>query len=59
MVGVEMAINVVTAGAVAIIISWILYRCKKDPAVGAGPFATVIQDILSLIVYFGVASLLM
>ncbi len=58
-VGVAMAINVVIAGAVAILISWILYRCKKDPAIGAGPFATVIQDILSLVVYFGVASLLL
>lgn len=58
-VGIAMAINVVIAGAVAIIISWILYRCKKDPAVGAGPFATVVQDILSLVVYFAVASLLL
>ncbi len=58
-VGIAMAINVVIAGAVAILISWILYRCKKDPAIGAGPFATVIQDILSLVVYFGVASFLL
>ncbi|OGL66080.1 hypothetical protein A3B21_00735 [Candidatus Uhrbacteria bacterium RIFCSPLOWO2_01_FULL_47_24] len=58
-VGIAMAINVVIAGAVAILISWILYYYKRDPAVGAGPFATVVQDILSLIVYFSVASLLL
>lgn len=58
-VGLSMAINVVIAGAVAILISWILFRCKKDPAIGAGPFATVVQDILSLVVYFAVASVLL
>lgn len=58
-VGLSMAINVVIAGAVAILISWILYRFKRDPAIGAGPFATVVQDILSLVVYFAVAGLLL
>ena len=58
-VGVAMAINVVIAGAVAILISWGLYARKRDTALGAGPFATVVQDILSLVVYFTVASWLL
>lgn len=58
-VGLSMAINVVVAGTVAILISWILHVGKRDPALGAGPFATVIQDILSLVVYFAVASVLL
>lgn len=58
-VGLAMAINVVVAGTVAILISWLLYVTHRDPAIGAGPFATVIQDILSLVVYFAVASVLL
>ncbi len=58
-VGMAMAINVVIAGAVAILISWVLKATKRDPALGAGPFATVVQDILSLLVYFLVATALL
>ncbi len=58
-VGLAMAINVVLAGTVAILISWILYRAHKDPAIGAGPFATVVQDVLSLVVYFVTAKLIL
>jgi magnesium transporter len=36
-----------------------LRRFKVDPAVASGPFATVITDILTLAVYFTVASTLM
>ncbi len=32
---------------------------KVDPAVASGPFITTINDILSLIIYFGLASLLL
>ena len=28
----------------------------RDPAVGGGPLATVVQDLLSLLIYFAVAS---
>lgn len=34
----------------------ILEKLKIDPAVGSGPIATVISDLLSIIVYFSVAS---
>lgn len=52
-------IAVVFAGLIAVFIPWLLMRLKKDPALGAGPFGTVIQDILSLLVYFLVASVLL
>ncbi|MBI2551924.1 magnesium transporter [Candidatus Uhrbacteria bacterium] len=58
-VAVAMAIAIVLAGLVAIFIPWLLIRFKRDPALGAGPFATVVQDILSLLVYFAVASALL
>ena len=58
-VGIAMAIAIMLAGLVAILIPCLLMRLKKDPAIGAGPFGTVIQDILSLVVYFLVASALL
>jgi magnesium transporter len=43
------------ASAVAMVLPWILDRFDVDPAFGSGPLATVIQDLLSIIIYFGVA----
>jgi magnesium transporter len=35
-----------------------LARFGRDPAFGSGPLATVMQDLLSILAYFGVAVLL-
>jgi magnesium transporter len=42
------------AAAIGLLFPWVLARFGRDPAYGSGPVATVIQDILSLLVYFGV-----
>jgi magnesium transporter len=34
-----------------------LQRFGGDPAFGSGPLATVIQDLLSIAVYFAIAAL--
>jgi len=39
------------------IIPIILYHFKIDPAVASGPLITTLNDIFSLTVYFGLASL--
>lgn len=39
------------------IIPILLYRFKVDPAVASGPLITTLNDILSLLIYFGIASL--
>lgn len=36
----------------------LIHRLGKDPAYGAGPLSTVIQDLLSLVVYFLAATLI-
>ncbi|MFW5865428.1 MAG: magnesium transporter [Candidatus Izemoplasmataceae bacterium] len=36
----------------------ILNRLKLDPAIASGPFITTLNDILALIIYFGLASLI-
>jgi magnesium transporter len=43
-----------TAAALGLLLPWCIARSGRDPALGSGPLATVIQDILSLLVYFGV-----
>jgi len=42
------------ASAIGLLFPWLLARLGRDPAYGSGPVATVVQDILSLLVYFGV-----
>jgi magnesium transporter len=45
----------VVATAVAIALPWIFQRFGADPAFGSGPLATVIQDLLTIFIYFAVA----
>ena len=47
-----------TATLVAMALPYALNRLGRDPAFGAGPLATVIQDLLSILIYFGVAAVL-
>jgi magnesium transporter len=32
-----------------------LNRLGRDPAFGSGPLATVVQDLLSILIYFAIA----
>jgi magnesium transporter len=45
------------ATAIGLLLPWLFHRFGLDPAFGSGPLATVIQDVLSLLVYFASASL--
>jgi len=45
-----------TASAVALTLPWLLNRTGLDPAFGSGPLATVIQDLLSVIIYLAIAT---
>ncbi len=45
------------ASSIGLLFPWALSRLGQDPALGSGPLATVIQDVLSLLVYFGITSL--
>ena len=44
---------------IAMILPWIFNLLGKDPAFGSGPLATVIQDLLSLLIYFYIAMFFM
>lgn len=57
--GISLLLTILGAMAIGVLIPWLLWKFKKDPAVGAGPFGTIARDLLSLIIYFGVASLIL
>ncbi|WP_374673070.1 magnesium transporter [Ideonella sp.] len=42
-----------------LMLPWALQRLKLDPAYGSGPLATIVQDVLSLLIYFGFATALL
>ena len=44
------------ATTVGLLLPWLLNKFGTDPAYGSGPLATVIQDLLSLIIYFTIVS---
>jgi len=56
-------VSLVAAGTIActtaIVLPWILWRSGQDPALGSGPLAAIIQDVLSLLIYFAVVSAVM
>lgn len=43
------------ATAIAMVLPWLLSKAGRDPAFGSGPLSTVVQDLLSLMIYFAVA----
>lgn len=46
------------ATLIAMLLPWTLHRLGRDPAFGSGPLATVVQDLLSIVVYFLAATAL-
>lgn len=44
------------ASVVALLLPWLLTRLHKDPAFGAGPLSTVVQDLLSIAIYLALAT---
>ena len=57
------AVALLVAGALAtsigLLFPWALHRRGIDPAFGSGPLATVVQDVLSLLVYLAVCTALL
>ena len=47
------------AGIIALVLPWLLSRTGADPAFGSGPLATVIQDLLSIVIYLALATVIM
>jgi magnesium transporter len=54
------ALSLLVAGglatAIGVLLPWALARAGADPAFGSGPVATIVQDLLSLLVYLSIAT---
>ena len=46
------------ATTIGLLLPWVLWRLGKDPAYGSGPLATVIQDVLSILIYLGIVTVI-
>lgn len=51
--------SVISSVITGLFLPYLFRKFKKDPANGSGPVGTILQDLLSIIIYFGVASLLL
>ena len=60
---IAVAVAVAVAGSLAtgcgLVFPWVLSRFGWDPAYGSGPVATILQDALSLAIYFSVVQAIM
>jgi magnesium transporter len=62
-VAAAVATAVVAASAIATVVAlglpWALHRLGRDPAFGSGPLATVVQDLLSILLYSAIVVMLL
>ena len=58
-VGIAMFLTMSAAPAIALIVAEVLFKKHRDPALGAGPFTTLLQNVVSVVIYFIVASFIL
>jgi magnesium transporter len=51
-----LAASSVVASTLGLLLPWLLARAGTDPAYGSGPLATIVQDVLTLAIYFALAA---
>lgn len=42
------------ASSLGLLLPWALSRMRIDPAFGTGPVATIIQDVVTIMIYLGI-----
>ncbi len=57
-IGVSIFATVIVSMAISILLPFIFQKLNSDPAISSGPFATAVRDLTSLVVYFGIAHLM-
>jgi len=58
-VGISLFAASTLASALGLVLPWTLSRFQIDPAFGSGPVATILQDVLTIIIYFMVMTKLL
>ena len=59
LVGLSIAITLLVATISGAFVPLLMHRLNIDPAVASGPFITTINDIISITIYFGMATMFM
>ncbi|MBE4909403.1 magnesium transporter [Bacillus luteolus] len=59
LVGLSVLITLIVATLAGALVPLIMHKCKVDPAVASGPFITTINDIISILIYLGLATVFM
>jgi len=57
--GVSLFFTIVSAFLLGLLVPYFLNKFGKDPAIASGPLGTIIRDLLSLVLYFSIASILL
>ncbi len=57
--GISLFFTVLSAILIGIFIPFLFQKLKKDPAIGSGPFGTILRDVVSLLIYFSLASIML
>jgi len=55
-ISVSMFLGVLSCVVIGTLVPWALYKLGKDPAIGSGPFTTILQDLISIVIYFSIAT---
>jgi magnesium transporter len=58
-VAISMFLGIISSVIIGMFVPWSLQKSGYDPAIGSGPFTTIIQDLLSILIYFSIATLLL
>ncbi|MBP2241192.1 magnesium transporter [Cytobacillus eiseniae] len=59
LVGGSILCTLIVATLAGALIPLVMHKFKIDPAVASGPFITTINDLISILIYFGLATLFM
>lgn len=59
LVGFSILATLIVATIAGSLVPLLMHRLKIDPAVASGPFITTINDIISILIYFGMATMFM
>jgi len=59
LVGCSLLLTLTVSTIAGALVPLLMYRLNIDPAVASGPFITTINDIISILIYFGLASMFM
>ncbi len=58
-VSVSLLLTIIAGAFIGVTIPMLLYRARLDPAIGAGPFLTIVKDVIAMTIYFSVATALL